>query len=57
MLRQVVGLGLDMVLYLKTSQQVAIERLSGRRVCPECGKNYHAIKKNRHLLQASLSCL
>jgi adenylate kinase len=33
---------LDMVLYFKTSDEVAIQRLSGRRVCPECGKNYHA---------------
>lgn len=32
---------LNMVLYLKTSEKVAIERLSGRRLCPECGKNYH----------------
>ncbi len=32
---------LDMVLYFKTSEEVAIQRLSGRRVCTECGKNYH----------------
>lgn len=32
---------LDSVLYLRTSEEVAIQRLSGRRVCPECGKNYH----------------
>ncbi len=33
---------LDMVLYFKTSDEVAVQRLSGRRVCSECGKNYHA---------------
>ncbi|MGB2600239.1 MAG: adenylate kinase [Candidatus Omnitrophota bacterium] len=32
---------LDLVLYFKTSEDVAVQRLSGRRVCPECGKNYH----------------
>jgi adenylate kinase len=32
---------LDIVLYFKTSEEVAIKRLSGRRVCPKCGKNYH----------------
>ncbi|MDP8298458.1 MAG: adenylate kinase [Candidatus Tantalella remota] len=32
---------LDMVLYFRTSEDVAVARLSGRRVCPECGKNYH----------------
>jgi adenylate kinase len=34
---------LDMVLYFRTSEEVAVKRLSGRRVCPECGKNYHII--------------
>ncbi|MFC1643941.1 adenylate kinase [Candidatus Omnitrophota bacterium] len=32
---------LDMVLYFKTSEEIAVRRLSGRRVCPQCGKNYH----------------
>ena len=32
---------LDMVLYFKTSLAVIIKRLSGRRVCSQCGKNYH----------------
>lgn len=32
---------LDIVLYFKTSETVAIQRLSGRRVCKKCGKNYH----------------
>ncbi len=32
---------LDVVLYFKTSDETAIQRLSGRRVCTECGKNYH----------------
>ena len=35
------SLELDMVLYFETSARVAIERLSGRRVCKKCGFNYH----------------
>jgi adenylate kinase len=31
----------DLVLYFKTSEEVAVQRLSGRRVCPKCKKNYH----------------
>lgn len=31
----------DMVVYFKTSEDVAIERLTGRRVCKNCGFNYH----------------
>jgi len=32
---------IDMVIYFATSPAVAIERLSGRRVCKSCGFNYH----------------
>lgn len=32
---------LTAVLYFKTSLPVIIRRLSGRRVCRNCGKNYH----------------
>lgn len=32
---------LDLVLYFKTSLAVIIRRLSGRRVCSQCGKNFH----------------
>jgi len=35
------GKTLDVVLYFDVSEKVAIERLSGRRVCRNCGKNYH----------------
>ncbi len=34
-------MNLDLVLYFKTSKEVVIKRLSGRRVCGQCGKNYH----------------
>ncbi len=34
---------LDVVLYFKTSLAVIITRLSGRRVCGQCGKNYHQV--------------
>lgn len=33
--------GVDMVVYFQTSSAVAIERLTGRRVCKSCGFNYH----------------
>lgn len=32
---------LDMVIYMQTSEQVVIARLTGRRVCGKCGANYH----------------
>ena len=32
---------LDFVLYFKTSLAVIIRRLSGRRICGQCNKNYH----------------
>ncbi len=39
------GNNIDIVLYFKTSPEVSIARLSGRRICSECGANYHI--KNR----------
>lgn len=32
---------LDAVLNFATSERIIIDRLSGRRVCPACGKGYH----------------
>ncbi len=32
---------LDVVIYLEVSEEELIHRLTGRRVCAECGKNYH----------------
>ncbi|MFH1305010.1 MAG: adenylate kinase [Candidatus Omnitrophota bacterium] len=32
---------LNVVLYFETTEKVAVERLSGRRVCGKCSKNYH----------------
>lgn len=32
---------LDIALYFKTSTEVVVDRLSGRRSCPRCGANYH----------------
>jgi len=32
---------LDAALYFKTSTGVIIDRLAGRRSCPQCGANYH----------------
>lgn len=35
------GKKIDTILYFKTSPEVSIARLSGRRVCPKCGSNFH----------------
>lgn len=35
------GTAVDRVIYFKTSPEVSIARLSGRRVCRKCGTNYH----------------
>lgn len=32
---------IDAVLNFATTEKVIIDRLSGRRVCPKCGNNYH----------------
>jgi len=33
--------GIDMVLYFEIPEDIAIERLTGRRVCKKCGANFH----------------
>lgn len=33
--------GLNGVVYINVTEAVAIERLSGRRICRNCGENYH----------------
>jgi len=35
------GLALDLVLYFNTAEQTVITRLTGRRVCVDCGKIFH----------------
>lgn len=37
------GLAVDLVVYLNTSDQVIIKRLTGRLVCSKCGANFHAV--------------
>lgn len=32
---------LDMVIYMSVPEDELLKRLTGRRVCPECGANYH----------------
>jgi len=36
------GLAVDLVVYLDSSDQVIINRLTGRLVCSNCGANFHA---------------
>lgn len=35
--------GIDKAIYLSTSEKVIVQRLTGRRVCPKCGTNYHMV--------------
>ena len=35
--------GIDKAIYLSTSEKVIVQRLTGRRVCPKCGHNYHLL--------------
>ncbi len=35
------GIGIDRAIYLRTSKDVIVQRLSGRRICPACGVTYH----------------
>ena len=35
------GKKVDIVLYFKTSPEISVKRLSGRRVCTGCGANFH----------------
>lgn len=36
-------ISIDKVLYFNASEDVIIERLSGRRICKECGATYHIV--------------
>ena len=38
---KIIASGIDMALYFDIPENVAIERLTGRRVCKKCGANYH----------------
>lgn len=35
------NISIDLVLYFATNPEVSIRRLSGRRVCKQCGRNFH----------------
>jgi adenylate kinase len=37
------GITLDKVLYLDVTEEVAVRRLSGRRICKNCGFLYHVV--------------
>jgi len=36
-----IGIQLDMVVYMKTSKDIIISRLTGRRICRQCGSIFH----------------
>ncbi|MDP8230243.1 MAG: adenylate kinase [Candidatus Gorgyraea atricola] len=36
-------LSIDLVVYFETSLKTVVFRLTGRRLCPKCGANYHII--------------
>ena len=37
------GLSIQLVIYLKTSTKTVVLRLAGRRLCKNCGANYHIV--------------
>lgn len=39
------GVEIDMVISLEVSDEAIVERMSGRRVCPDCGASYHVAYK------------
>ena len=39
------GVEIDLVIDLEVSDDIIINRMSGRRVCEKCGKTYHTINK------------
>lgn len=39
------GVEIDLVIDLEVSDDIIINRMSGRRVCEKCGKTYHTVNK------------
>lgn len=39
------GVKIDIVLSLEVADEVIVERMSGRRLCSECGTSYHVVYK------------
>lgn len=37
------GLDVELAVFLETDKEIIIKRLSGRRVCKECERNYHTV--------------
>jgi len=37
------GIKIDAVLSIEVKDEVIVERMSGRRVCPSCGNSYHTV--------------
>ncbi len=37
------GVSLDKIISLEVSDEIIIDRMSGRRVCPGCGKSFHIV--------------
>jgi adenylate kinase len=35
------GMNLDMVIYMKASNEIILKRLTGRRICSQCGSIFH----------------
>jgi adenylate kinase len=43
MMLQALGIGIDQVVVLEASDEVLMERISGRRSCPSCGSVYNTV--------------
>lgn len=50
------ALAIDLVVYLDTSAQVIIQRLSGRLVCKKCSHNYHTTNMPPKVLNVCDKC-
>ena len=37
------GIGIDWALSIEVEDQVIVERMSGRRTCPDCGASFHVV--------------
>ncbi len=50
------NISVDLVVYLDTSDEVIIKRLTGRLVCSKCGANFHAVNMPPKLKGVCDSC-
>lgn len=47
---------IDRVIYVKADENILLERLTGRRVCPGCGETFHLISNPPKVIDQCDSC-